>query len=259
MIRSRLACATFALTTLLAACGPGDLAVMVEVDLLNADTGQQEPRALSNLPVQLLPYDRDAIFDSLQAAASTPEPQMPAALVIARDSINAARVEWQDSEARWLAARERMVEIREEMDDYLPAEQQYRVLFAEFNALEGQVLTAERTKDAAFARFERLQQAAFAELEAFNALVLAWEDEAFADWSTIVTERLRALGRVEMADTTDATGRATFAPKPSQYWVHARFPVATEELYWNEPVTIERGVPAEVRLTRANAEVRPLF
>lgn len=259
MNRSKLTLSALALAFLLPACGPGEAVVTVEVDMLNAETGEREPRAIADLPVEFLPYDRDAIFDSLEAVAPSPEPMLPEALVIARDSIAAARIEWQDGEARWLALRDRMQEILNEMEDYLPAEPTYRVLFAEFNTAEGEVVRAERTKDAAFARFERLQQATFSEMEAFNVRVQAWEEEAFADWSTIVTARLRSLGLDEMADTTDATGIARLAPAPAQWWVYARLPVATDELYWNVPVTIERGVPVEVRLNRANAEVRPIL
>ncbi len=71
--------------------------------------------------------------------------------------------------------------------------------------------------------------------------------------------RLQASGREILADTTDATGRADFQADPGEWWVYGRYPLATEELYWNIPITLERGEPTELRLNRGNAAVREIF
>ena len=70
--------------SILAACGPGELVVTAEVERMNPETGEMELRPVENLAIQLLPFDRDHIFDSLTAAADTPEPQMPPELAQAR-------------------------------------------------------------------------------------------------------------------------------------------------------------------------------
>ena len=44
--------------------------------------------------------------------------------------------------------------------------------------------------------------------------------------------------------------------KPGVYWVHARYELAYMELYWNVMVTVVKGEPHQVRLTRENAEER---
>ncbi|HSM60590.1 MAG TPA: hypothetical protein VK849_07310 [Longimicrobiales bacterium] len=59
-----------------------------------------------------------------------------------------------------------------------------------------------------------------------------------------------------MADTTDASGVASFEVKPGRYWVHARYDLPYTELYWNVQVDIERGDPTQVRLDPSNAEER---
>jgi hypothetical protein len=259
MTRMRISGTAVLSILLLSACGPGEVIVTAEVDRMDPETGQFTERPLSNLRVQLVPFDRDFIFDSLAAQAATPEPQLPPELAAARDEIAEARQTWTEAESQWLSMRDRLQEISSEMAQYNPAEAQYRALFTEFNQLEGQYLQAEATKDEAFARFDQLQQETFTELEQHAAAVMAWEDEAFADWEIVVSERLRDMRREIVTDTTDATGRATLAGQPGEWWVYARFPEATDELYWNVPVTVDRAEPVDIRLTRGNAEVRPIF
>src|SRR5690625_5529331 len=61
--------------SLLAACDEAEL--IVEAQLLEgvASDDAGGAQGISNLPIRLLPYDRDAIFDSLQAEHPTPEPE----------------------------------------------------------------------------------------------------------------------------------------------------------------------------------------
>ena len=243
----------------LAGCGPAELIITAEVEVTDPETGNPVARAVEEVEIQLLPFDRDQIFDSLTAAAPAPEPQMPAALQVARDSITAAQQEWRTFESRWLALREQLTEISNELEQYNPAEAQYRVLFNEFNDLEAEYAAAEVTKDEAFDRFDRLQQATFAELEEFRAILMGWEEQAFTPYGEVVGMKLQLSGMEILVDTTDATGRADFAADPGEWWIYARYPFATEEIYWNEPVTLERGDPIEVPLTRQNAQVRDIL
>ena len=245
--------------TVIAACGPTDVDVTVEVDRMDAETGEQITRPVANSQVQLLPFDRDAVFDSLAAQAPTPEPQMPEALQVARDSILSAQREWRSAESEWLTLRESLQEITEEMELYNPAETRYQELFAEFNELEGRYFDAEDRKDEAFERYDRLQQETFQEMEEFRVRLLAWEDDAFADYGTAVDQRLSATGRDILVDTTDAMGSVRFGADPGDWWVYSRYSLATEEFYWNIPFEVERGEPIELRLHRENAEVRPIF
>jgi len=259
MKRTKIFAGTVLSFLLLAACGPGEVVVTVEAEMLDPETGERIVRPVTDLPLQFVPFDRDAIFDSLGAAAATPEPQMPQHLIVARDSIAEARQQWQEAESQWLTYRDQLQDISSQMTQYNPAEAQYRLLFEDFNRIEGQYFQAEARKDDAFERFERLQQETFGEMEEYSALLTAWEDDAFSDWDLVVNERLRSERREILRDTTDATGRADVRPPPGQWWVYARYPIGVDELYWNVPVTVERGDPVEVRLTPQNADVRPIF
>jgi hypothetical protein len=258
MNRSTLWCG--ALLGLLAiGCGPGEVIVTVEVDMLDPESGEVVPRNIEDLLVQLVPFDRDFIFDSLTRAADTPEPQFPAELMARRDSLLVFQQEWRDAEAEWLALRERLEEIVEEMEIYNPAEARYQQLFREFDQVETRYLAAERRKDEAFARFDELQQATFSELQEARAQIEGWADEAFAPYGQVVQDRLRESRREILSDTTDATGRARFRPSPGEWWIHARYPLPTAELYWNVPIQVDRGDPLELRLTRQNAQERDIF
>lgn len=247
----------------LTACGSGEVFVSAEVEVQDPDTGEPVVRPIDDLAIQLLPFDRDAIFDSLEALASSPEPQLPPELRIAIDSIAEAQSVWRDSESRWLALRERMQEINDELQQYNPAEARYRELFNEFDEADRAATSAERTKDQAFEQYDRLQQETFSEIEGFKALQTAWADEAFLGFGEAQAAKLAASGHDILADTTDATGRAVFTgdngPAPGQWWVYTRYPLATEEFYWNIPVTVERGTPVEITLNRDNAEIREIY
>jgi hypothetical protein len=244
---------------LLAACGPAELVVTAEVEVRDPETGTQEPRPVSDLVVQLLPFDRDAIFDSLARAYDRPEPTLPPEIAIMRDSLFESRDEWSQAESEWLAVRDRLQNISREMRQFSPAEARYRELFFEFEDLETRLRQAEQRRDQAFNRYDRLQRDVLDELNQFRLIQEMWEDEAFADFGEVVRVRLSEAGREIMADTTDATGIARLRPRPGEWWVHSRYRLPTEELYWNIRVEVDRGDPVQLRLTRENAEIRQVF
>lgn len=244
---------------LIVACGPGEVIVTSEVERSDPETGERVLRPVQNMRVQLLPYDRDAIFDSLTQAAATPEPQLPPELLAARDDIQEAQATFREAENRVLAVREQLRQINEEMQQYNPAETRYRELFSRFNELEGQLNQAESVRDENFERFTELQRETFEELEQARIQLQNWEDEAFADFDLVISERLRETRREVVTDTTDATGRARLHARPGEYWIYARTQLPIEELYWNIRVDVDRGDPLEIRLTRENAQIRPIF
>ena len=247
------------LSLALGGCGPVELILTAEIDVLNPETGTTVTRSVEDVELQLLPFDRDEIFTSLSADASSLEPVLPPELQVARDSIARAQQQWRESESRWLALRERLEQISGELEQYNPAEAQYRVLFNEFNDIESEYSASESRKDEAFARFDRLQQETFSELEEFRALLVAWEEQTFAPFGEVAGTILLTSGREILVDTTDATGRAEFEAPPGEWWIYGRYQLATEELYWNIPINLERGDPVELPLSRSNAEVRDIL
>jgi hypothetical protein len=241
-------------TPFLAAC-KGDVVVQARVAANEGD----EPQALANLPVRLLPYDRDVIFDSLEAAYPEPEPQVPDSVLRLREEMIAAQAAWQRAEARWNEVRDSMRAIRDEMEQLSRASPQYRVLYLDFDRLEAEERAINRVREAEFARYDRLQKQLAAQLREIRLKQEAWADRAFAPVDSIIAARLKALGRGEVADTTDATGTVRVKLPKGQWWVYARYPLANEELYWNVPIEVTGGEPLVVELNRQNAEVRPRY
>jgi hypothetical protein len=245
----------------LGACSPAQVVVTAEVQAEDPISGEAITRPLSNLEVSLLPYDRDAIFDSLTAAASSPEPQIPSELTAAQEAIAAAQTEWREAENRWATIRDTLQKISQAMEQYSPAEGAYRVLFQEFNDIEAQLGRVERSKDQLFATFDSLQRENISRAQAYNLSVDEWAAEAFADVDAVMLAKERASGLAPAVDTTNANGVAAenFAVKPGQYWVYARYTEVYSELYWNVPLQVTTGEPVTITLNRSNALIRPIF
>src|SRR5690606_14032203 len=100
-----------------------------------------------------------AVFDSLRAAYSVPEPEIPADLSALQDSIAIANQQWSEANARWAAGRDSLRILREQMDRIANrASGEYLVLFRQWGPLEQQVNSAKTTSDRAFDRFDRLNK-----------------------------------------------------------------------------------------------------
>jgi hypothetical protein len=242
---------------LLTACGPGQLVVTAENEVQDPISGTSVSQPLANLEVTLLPYDRDQVFDSLAAAASTPEPEIPADILEAQNQIAAAQQRWRDVENRWGVLRDTLQKINNTLGGLSRASAQYRLLFQESEALNRQYTQVENEVTRAFNEYEELRRGNEARSQEVRLQREEWGDQAFADASEIFAAKIDASGLDVAADTTDASGVATFEVKPGQYWAYARFELAFTELYWNVPVTVARGEPVQLQLTRANAQERP--
>lgn len=244
------------LTTLaFTACGPADATVFVALG------DESNPEPLDAVEVRLLPYDRDQIFDSLASEAPTPEPEVPPDLLAAQEEIAQAQQAWRDSETRWGVLRDTLQKLNDAMEGLNRAESLYRRLFMDYEDLEGEYEAADRNMGRLFNEFDALQQAAIGRMDSMRAVQGDWADQAFEDYDLVRFMKLEASGLEELADTTEANGIADFQDgvAPGMYWVHARHRLPYDELYWNVPVTIGREEPFVLRLSRENADVRPIF
>ena len=243
--------ATLALT----ACGSGRISIVVELE----DEDGGEPRLLEDIAVRLLPYDRDHVFDSLTRAASTPEPQIPEELVAARADIAAAQRAWNEADTRLGILRDTASKLNEELLKLNPAMNDYRAIYNEVTPMIDDIQDIENTVESLFQTFDELQKANIAQMDEIRHVREDWGNQAFKDVGTVIDALTDASGLDEAADTTGADGGAFIEIPPGQYWVHATYELPYDELYWNVPVTVVRGDPVVVRLTRANAVLRPIF
>ena len=241
-----------------AACGGGSVVVTAEIEVPNPDGEGMVVRPIADAVVELIPFDRDAIFDSLTTAFPTPEPQIPADLLEAQEAIATAQEEWRAAEAQWATLRDRLQSITEEMEGLARGEARYVTLFREFQDGEAQLEGVERQKDRAFAAFTDLQEGYISRADSMRFEQEAWADEAFVDFWTIFDMKEREIGRKMVTDTTDVGGIAgPIEVGPGTWWVHARHELPFSVLYWNIPVTVEGKDPIQVMLNRSTAQVRP--
>lgn len=239
-------------TAALSACGGSEVVVQAYVD----QDGQ--PTAIPGLVVRALPYDRDAIFDSLRAAYTTPEPEIPADLTQLRDSIAAASQQWSEMNATWAEGRDSLRTLLEAMQATPRTNPRYLPMFNRYNALEREVNAAKQASDQAFARFEALNDRYASQAEETKLAREQWGDAAYADIDRVIDARLREMRLTEHVDTTDASGIARFGGlRAGEWWIHARHALPFDELYWNVPIQAEGEM--RIELTRQNAEVRPIF
>ena len=250
----------FAMSLLLAAaaCGPTTVVVAIEIDVPNPEGEGTIQRALSGIEVRLLPYDRDAVFDSMGTAYGTPEPSIPEDLVAARDEVRLAQETWQQSQTRWNTIRDTLQKLNTSMERYSRGEAQYVALFREFGDFDAELTGVAREMDQSFDNFTELQTGTIHASDSVRILRETWGDEAFLGVGEVFLAKSQASGLGEGTDTTDAQGiaRTHLRVKPGQYWVYARYELAYTELYWNFLITVERGDPMQVRLTRENAQER---
>lgn len=240
------------------ACGQSQVIVTAEIEVANPDGEGMVVRPLADTEVELIPFDRNAIFDSLTAAYATPEPEIPADLLEAQAAIAAAQEEWRATETQWAALRDRLQSITEEMEGMARGEARYVALFREWEDGNSQLTTVERQKDRAFAAFTDLQEGYIQRADSMRLIQDQWAEEAFADFWDVFDVKQRERGRDMLADTTDAGGVAgPIEVPPGRWWIHARHELPFSVLYWNLPVTVEGKEPIQVLLNRASAQLRP--
>lgn len=218
-----------------------------------------EPVPMEGIEVQALPYDRDAIFDSLTAAFSQPEPMVSDSLSDLQQRYTDLQTQYAAAEARWAAIRDSLQQINDRLGQINRASAEYRELFGVYNRLEPQEGQAENRMNSLFEQVDQVRSTYNEQTNDYNTRYEVWADEAFASVDEVIADKLDALGRQPAADTTDANGAVYLSLKKGQWWIHARREEAFEELYWNEPIEVTGGDPVQLLLNRENAEIRRKF
>lgn len=239
-----------------AACSrSGELVVHAAIgrDTLGAVAG------IDKLVIDALPFNRDSIFEALAKQAPTTEPPIPTDLLVLRDSLADARQLWTESELQWNAVRERLERLSQQLQGMNRRSREYLQGFGEFTELEGQERALARAKDEAFQQYESFQKRYSARADSIKVVRFNWEDEAFSRYGEITDSLLMVMGLEIYTDTTSGGGYAVFNLPAGRWYVHTRYELPFQELYYNVPVEIHAGQRDTLRLTRDTAQVRPLL
>ena len=240
----------------LTACGGGDVTVTAQLEQATAEDGS-ETMALSSLPIRLIPFDRDAVFDSLSEAYPEPEPAIPDSIFELQDRVISAQQAWRAADSRWGLLRDSLMAISNRMSGMDQSSGEYYALFQDFNEMESEVNDLEDRADSAFTEFTTLQQRLNTQSREITIARENWAAEAFEPVDSIFDARYEQLGLEAQWDTTGAQGVARFSGVPAgDWWVNARYDRQFDELYWNVPIQVNSGETVQVELTEENAEVR---
>ncbi len=235
----------------LGACGGSDVTVQV------LGEGADGPIPQGNLEVFFYPFDRDSVFDELDAAASTPKPQIPEEMLATFAEIRSLQEEWRAKESEWSDARDRMQTLSEEMQAMDPrarGSREYMAKYEEFEQLEGTEGRLDREKQGLFEQFTAMQDSVTTRVDEFKAVRDTWEDEAYAGYFDIEQELVTELGRQVFTDTTNADGYTTRSLPSGDWWVTSRIRVPAGEIVWN--LLIDPAQVDTLRLEAANGEER---
>ncbi len=251
MRRRSVLAGLIALLPILAACGGSELTVLV----LAGEGDEQQP--VADLPIEMLPFNRDSVFDMLTAQAEEPEPQIPADLQAQFDSVAVLQETWRAAEAEWGEAREALQNLSSRLQRLDRRSREYQQLYRQFDGLESTERRLNNIRQQAFQAFDELQRQTLGRADSARAVTEAWEDIAFMDYMDIEAEILENQGREILYDTTDAAGSATQSLPGGTWFIYTRLSLPFSELYWNVPV--DPASTDTLRLTRENAEERIKF
>ncbi len=248
---NRLFFLTAAAALALSACGGSDVTVQV------LGEGADGPVPQANLEVFFYPFDRDSVFDALDAEASSPKPEIPADMLATFAEIRSLQELWREKESEWSEARDRMQTLSEEMQAMDPRSRgtrEYMSKYEEFESLEGVEGRLNGEKQALFDQFTAMQDSVTARVDSFKAVRDTWEDDAYAGYFDAEQSLLIELGRQVYADTTSADGYVTQALPSGDWWVNARIRVPVGEFVWN--LKIDPSQVDTLRLETANGQER---
>ena len=219
------------LTVLLAACG-GPRKVTIEVKVLDLEANLA---IAPNLPLVILPYDRDSLLDVLENQAAEPRPH-----VALLDSLFAAfRVPYFEiarAGAMVNRYRDSMTTLKAAMDTLPREDEAYRLRFQLFAQLTDSLERSEARREVAATALREARGTFVPLSDSLRREVRAWEEATFRSYDSIVTNLAEETGRTGMIDTTDSAGHSTMIVGRGAWWVYARawnVEDPNSEWYWN--------------------------
>jgi hypothetical protein len=193
---------------------------------------------VSGVGLVALPYDRDSVLASLEAAAPTKRPAT-AELDTLFQRFRGPFTGYTTATYRLAALRDSLAATRSGLDSIPRNAPEYGQLFARFGRLNDSLAAARTRSERARAELDRARTELVPRSDSLRAVVRHWEDSTYRGYDSIVRALARSRGREPATDTTGADGWAHFHLRPGRWWIYARSWDATDpnaEWYWNVPV-----------------------
>lgn len=236
--------AAAAVLVVVAACSTEtDLTIIARAQSAEGDTV-----ALSNVNLDIIPYDIDQLYEELRAETRPGAP--PEA-----DSLSALAKTYQDACTAYRATSDSIETVRERATAIQDqTSEEYRRVFAQYQAL------VQREEQ----RFEQCQGVTDIYTRVRNEYRearQAWEEEAWPPERFTEAESLRIGEKPVQTVETNQQGVATVTVPNGEWWILGTAPVPgsiSQQYRWNERVMAGGGRDT-FRLSGQNAEVEPVF
>lgn len=214
---------------------------------------------VADLAITALPFDPDALLDSLAAGADAPAPTFPALEAEMRDYHRPDPDPYEEINRPWLALRDTVRLLADSLIERDRTDPGYTADYERFRALYARLAERAGERDRALRNVNGDHLALARRAAAAADSLRAWEYQAYAGYPDAAAAAVVHSGRSVVEGTTDRHGRLTLRVQPGRWWLVARAADPANpflEYYWNVSVTATRVVPVRLPLSSGNAVKR---
>jgi hypothetical protein len=185
-----------------------------------------------------LPYDRDSVLKTLEAAAKTPRPAT-AELDSLFQAFRQPFTNYSATTYRVNQLRDSLSELKNQLDSMPRNAPEYTRQYARFSRLTDSLGAAQRRNQRARVALDRARAQFVDRSDSLRTLIRHWEDSTYQGYDSIVRGIALRRGRDPVTDTTGSDGWARLHLRGDRWWIYGRSWDATDpnaEWYWNMPV-----------------------
>ncbi len=229
-------------------CGGGASPVLVRASMEHGES-------IAGLEITALPFDAEAILDSLAADSPIPKPRFPrlekelAAYLSPEDDRLA------EASRPWLALHDSVSRLADSLNGMDRRGATYARMYARFRRLYARLQQRATERDRALEELRGEDVTLARRAQAASESVRVWERDAYSSYPDVAAEALDRRGQDAVRATADEDGVVHIELPPGDWWIVARWPDQEnpfQEYYWNVPLTVgwlPVGVPLSERNT----------
>ncbi len=249
-----LAAAGVASCTLwLAGCLPSEYDIEVRIQ-------SPDGIALADVEITALPFDRDAIRDSLASASQVPRPQFRdlEAELAAYELPDLSGLD--EALSPWQAIHDSVKHLADSLNGDGPdSSGEYARAYGRLRNQYQRLAQSTVQRDAAMRELVGDDKDLAMRVAAAADSLRAWEGTALASYPGLVDSAIARDGRTPHSATTDEDGLVEFTLAPGRWWFVARWPDPENpfrEYYWNVGVRVRLIGSKSVVLYEGNGAAR---
>ena len=224
---------------------------------VRAELGPDQP--LTDLEVAFLPFDAEALRDSLSTQATTPRPSFT--------ELTTELLEYRPGDGKHLttlmaplnAFRDTVATLSDSLLRLDPNSRAYRTLYARFRRQYIELMRRGAERDATMRELYASDYALAERASRAADSLRAWEGVALARYPELADSAVAQSGLEPIRVTTDSAGRTHVNLKRGPWWLTARLRHPDNpflEYYWSVGLVVTGRFPVVVPLSPINVEER---